>query len=126
VALVGGANLVVEHVLPRLLVAAEQAQGAGIFDPQLGGDPMLVRPHHLARTLVSLLLLFTGTAHAGAAMLYRRATKGTLIVLVVLGALSLVPTSVAFAVFVLVALNRPANRASGQDANPSTPEVGSS
>jgi hypothetical protein len=100
----GGAYLIVEFVLPRLFAAAEQAQGVGLFDPKLGGDPMLVRPHHMVRTIVSLLFVFTGVAHVGAAVVYRRSTKGALIALVLLGALSLVPTSIALAVLILVEL----------------------
>jgi hypothetical protein len=125
IALLGAAYLGVEFVLPRLLAAADQAQGVGLFDPTRGGDPLLVRPHHVVRTLVSLWFIFSGTAHVSAAALYRRSTKGVVTALAVLGALSLVPTSVAFAILTLVALNRPTTPGSSQDGNPSTASAGS-
>ena len=117
--LLGFANLAVEYVLPRLFVWTERAQGNGLFDPALGGDPRLVRPHNTALTFVALLLVLTGVAHVVAAVLYRRLTKRALTSLILLGAVSLVPTSIAFAVLTLVALNRPTIRASGQDGAPS-------
>ena len=117
--LLGLAHLTVEYVLPRLLVWAERAQGNGLFDPTLGGDPMLFRPHNRVLTFGALLLVLTGVAHVAAAVLYRRSTKRALTSLIVLGAVSLVPTSIAFAVLTLIALNRPTIRASGQDGSPS-------
>jgi hypothetical protein len=104
VALVGAAYLVVHLVLPRLFAAAERAQDIGIFDPALGHDPMLARPLHPVRTVLALVLVVTGLAHVVAAALYRRSTKPWLTALVVLGAVSLVPTSIALALLALVAL----------------------
>ena len=90
-----------------LVAAEEQGQRVGLFDPALQGDPMLVSPHNLVRTVVSLLFVFSGLAHVGAAALYRRSAKRLLTMLIVLGAVSLVPTSIAFAVLTLFVINRP-------------------
>jgi hypothetical protein len=110
-ALLGAAHLTVAFVLPRLLAARERAQGIGLFDPTVGGDPILLRPHERVRTAVALVFIVAGLAHVGAAVLYRRLTRGSLTALVLLGTLSLVPTSVALAALALVGLYR-ADRAS--------------
>ena len=61
IALLGAGSLAVEFVLPRLFAAAEQAQGSGLYDPALQGDPMLVRPHHLGVRILGCKEEWSGT-----------------------------------------------------------------
>jgi hypothetical protein len=102
-ALLGLVWLAVEHDLP---IRIEHALGNGIFDPRTGGDPALVRHHHVWPTVVALLLIISGTAHVAAGVLYRRGARSLLVALAIVGAVAMVPTSIGFAILSLIALGR--------------------
>jgi len=51
-------------VLPRALSMAERAQGIGLYDPELGGDPMLALPMPWGRMTVAAVLVIAGTARS--------------------------------------------------------------
>jgi hypothetical protein len=70
--MLGGLYLVAVMVLPHLLVTAEGAQGIGIYDPELGGDPLLALPLPWGRMTVAAVLVVAGAAIIRAARRGRR------------------------------------------------------
>jgi hypothetical protein len=60
--LLGGLYLIAVLLLPRLLVASEHAQGIGMYDPELGGDPLLALPLPWGRMTVAAVLMIAGVA----------------------------------------------------------------
>jgi hypothetical protein len=101
VALLGAGYLFVDFVFPQIVLTVEHLQGAAIYDPAVGGDPMTARPHDGLRVGVAALFLIAGTAHAVAGALGLRARRSVLVALTILGMASFVPTSILLGIVAL-------------------------